>query len=95
MNIEETLKTALDVVQNSRQNLYGPPKVTLNITAQLWNVYLKRKVRSKVIIDPHDVALMNVLQKVARDCAGQHNPDTFVDIAAYAAIAGDLQDQLK
>ena len=40
-----------------------------------------------------DVALMMTLLKVARTKAGSHNPDDYVDMVGYSAIAGELAEK--
>ena len=49
-------------------------------------------VEVSAIITPKDVAVMMGLLKVARIATGS-NPDSFVDLAGYAACAGEVATQ--
>jgi len=53
--------------------------------SKLWNAYLGDNVT-----DEHDVAMMMALVKVGRIASGEVNQDTYVDMAGYAALAGEL-----
>jgi len=50
----------------------------------LWSIFLRKEVT------PHDVAVCMALVKVAR-LMHQHKKDSYVDMAAYAAIAGEIE----
>ncbi|MCK4978537.1 MAG: hypothetical protein KAS36_16505, partial [Anaerolineales bacterium] len=52
--------------------------------AALWSIFLRKEVT------PHDVAVCMALVKVAR-LMHQHKKDSYVDMAAYAAIAGEIE----
>jgi hypothetical protein len=54
--------------------------------ASLWSAYLETKITA------HDVALMMTLLKLARTKAGKTSDDTYIDMAAYSAIAGELKE---
>jgi hypothetical protein len=53
--------------------------------AQLWSAYLS------VSIEPHQVAALMVLLKLARSELNPENNDNFVDLAGYAAIYAELR----
>ena len=53
--------------------------------AKLWSAYLDEKVEA------HDVAIMMCLLKIARTKLGDVSEDTYVDMAAYGAIAGEIK----
>ena len=85
----EILREAERIVYGDREDEYGSPAVNLQATADLWSAYLERQLNAP--IKPYDVALMMVLLKVSRaKNGGQTSMDHFVDIAGYAAIAGEL-----
>ena len=44
-----------------------------------------------VKITPHDVAIMMCLLKIARTKLGDVSEDTYIDMAAYGAIAGEIK----
>lgn len=67
----------------SRENDYGKPENNFERIAKLWNAYTDNFFTAK------DVAIMMALLKVAR-IRGGHKDDNFVDMAGYAACAGEL-----
>ena len=52
--------------------------------AQLWSAYLS------VAIEPHQVAALMALLKLARSELNPQNDDNFVDLAGYVAIYAEL-----
>ena len=44
-----------------------------------------------VKIEAHDVAILMTLLKVARTKLGAVSEDTYIDMAAYSAIAGEIK----
>ena len=89
---KELLKAGIAATCGSRDKEYGPPEVNLQNTANLWNAYLLAKFHDQEFdVTAEDVALMNVLQKVSRAASGPAGDDTYVDAAAYAAIAGEVR----
>lgn len=66
-----------------RKNDYGKPENNFERIAKLWNAYTDSSFTAK------DVAIMMALLKVAR-IRGGHKDDNFVDMAGYAACAGEL-----
>ena len=86
MNItKELLSKALELVGGQRQKDYGDKVKNHDNIAKLWSAYLDVKVEA------HDVAIMMSLLKVARTKLGERTKDTYVDMAAYSAIAGEIQ----
>lgn len=86
MNRKEILEEALKVVSNDRQTNYGTPEDNFKIIANLWSNYLGITVSSS------DVAMLMILLKIAR---ARHKPDyadNYVDIAGYAACAGEINN---
>jgi hypothetical protein len=53
----------------------------------LWSAYLDKEITA------HDAAVMMALLKVARTKFGQPTADTYVDAAAYMAIAGECKHE--
>lgn len=84
MNRTEYLDVAAHTITKDREEEYGRPEVSFNRIADLWSAYLRTR------LDAKDVALMMILLKVARAKNGAHRDDTYVDIAGYAALAGEL-----
>lgn len=98
MNRPEILDTAKKCVCGEREQDYGKPEDNFGTIGLLWGVYLRAahpelaRVMGTNLISPKDVAVMMALLKVARAATG-NSPDTFVDLAGYAACAGEIATQ--
>lgn len=98
MNRLEILAEASALTGESRNKEYGEPRDNLGDCALLWDAYITAKYGTGSLsqedddwkISAEDVAWLNVLQKIARTFRGPHKPDTYIDAAAYAAIAGEV-----
>ena len=80
------LAEAEKCVCTSRQEEYGPIENNFSLIARLWREYLD----TDKPITAHDVAMMMALLKIARIASGQKKPDNYVDLAGYAACAGEI-----
>ena len=89
MNRGEILDEAKRLTHTDRQKNYGSPYVNHKRIADLWSVYLETE------ITPSQVALCLCLVKIARLIETPDLEDSFVDLAAYAAIAGEIESQWK
>lgn len=85
MKRAEILDAARACVCGERELDYGKPEDNFERIAKLWNAYRDDS------FTPKDVAIMMALLKVAR-IRGGHKDDNFVDLAGYAACAGELDD---
>ena len=83
MNRGEILQEAARLTAKDRQNIYGDPRTNHRRIADLWTTYLEHE------ITPQQVAICKALVKVAR-LMQTETEDSFVDLAAYAAIAGEI-----
>lgn len=83
MNRLDTLKAAAECVCGSREEDYGSPEDNFAVIAALWTAY------TGTDITPKDVAMMMALLKIARAKAGS-KPDTYVDLAGYAACGAEI-----
>lgn len=104
MNRAEILEAAKKCVCGQRVQDYGKPEHNFQTIADFWNDYLDAAhpelnlkgvaecMEVSAIITPKDVAVMMGLLKVARIATGS-NPDSFVDLAGYAACAGEVATQ--
>ena len=85
-----TRKTILDAAEKcvcqDRQDTYGRPEDSFGAIADLWMAYLGTGQE----IDPVDVANMMVLLKIARAKENPKHQDNWVDMAGYAACAGEI-----
>ena len=98
MKRDEVLEAARSCVCGDREHDYGSPENNFETIALLWGVYLRAAhpdftrvmaingIRAKV------VAIMMALLKVARIATG-NNPDSFIDLAGYAACAGEIAEK--
>lgn len=89
MSRKSILNRAEEIVCNIREAQYGAPENNFGLTAALWALYLSEKPRGE---EPtaHDVAVMMALLKIARIATGQVKADNYIDLAGYAALAGEL-----
>lgn len=83
---EAVLEKAQKIVTGARQSTYGNPEDCFAVIAGLWGSYLGISISSK------DVAMLMVLLKVARSKGNDGYADNYIDIAGYAACAGELTD---
>jgi|TARA_R100001460_G_scaffold42284_4_gene78361 hypothetical protein len=93
MTKEEILIKAQEIVSNDRNVSHGDAYKNHAEIAEYWNTFLDNKLKPMANITAEDVALMMVLLKISRNNQGKKfNIDNFVDIAGYAAIAGEIGD---
>jgi hypothetical protein len=85
------LKEAASIVEGSRQKTHGDKERSFQAIADLWMVYLgHRKDACGTYISSYDVAVMMILMKAVRSIQGSFIRDHSVDMAGYAAIAGEI-----
>ena len=90
MTRPEILEAARKCVCGQREEDYGSPENNFSRIANLWNAYI-----GKQIVDAVDVAMMMALLKVARIKGRNATDDSFVDLAGYAACAGEIAGEAK
>jgi hypothetical protein len=87
----EILDRARRLTEGERSALYGEPKENFQRTAELFNALALRR---RWPLTPADAALAMLANKLARFADWSGDPraheDTFVDAAAYLAIAYEL-----
>ena len=81
---QDILKEAKKLIGGNRHKDYGDKLTNHTNIAALWSIFLRKEVT------PHDAAVCMALVKVAR-LMHQHKKDSYVDMAAYAAIAGEIE----
>lgn len=85
---EYTLDEARRAVCTDRNKQYGEPEKSFEAIADLWSAYLTTVFGKRVFMTAQDAATMLILFKVARGATAKTpKPDTFADIAGYAACA--------
>ena len=91
MTRPEILDTAKKCVCGDREQDYGSPESNFQTIADLWAVYLQGCGVTIDFLEPHDVAAMLALLKIARIASGHAKADNWVDLAGYAACGGEIQ----
>ena len=79
----EILSEANRLIHGDRQAAYGPPRENFKRIGRGWEIILG------VDVTAEQVALCMAWLKIARLCEGPHR-DSYVDGAAYLALAGEL-----
>ena len=92
MNRSEILTTAEQYVSADRNDQYGEPEDNFSLIAEYWSVYLGDR---DGILDAFDVSVMMALLKVARLSKRPVSPDSAVDLAGYAACAGEILENTR
>ena len=85
----EVLRKAEECVCGHREEDYGSPEDSFQKIADLWSAYLGYDVA------PIDVGMMMALLKIARVAGGRGTDDSFVDLAGYAACAGEIAGRTR
>lgn len=86
VNREEILKTAIDLTTGDRRKSYGSPYINHERIAKIWSVLLE------IEVTPSQVALCMVGVKLTRLVESPDHLDSFIDGAAYMAIAAEVLD---
>ena len=86
MTRSEILAEAEKCVCTDREQAYGSPENNFSLIARLWREYLD----TDNPITAHDVAMMMALLKIARIATGKPKTDNYIDLAGYAACAGEI-----
>jgi len=81
---QEILEEANKLIGGNRNDDYGDKLTNHQNIAALWSIFLQKTMT------PHDVAMCMALVKVAR-LMHAHKKDSYLDLAAYAAIAGEIE----
>jgi len=82
----QILEDASRLVSGDRESAYGAPAENFERVAAGWRVILKTDVT------PSQVALCLAWLKIARLVNTPTHEDSFVDMAGYAALAGELAE---
>lgn len=84
MTRQEILDAAKRCVCGDREEDYGSPEHSFWVIARLWTAY---KGCEFTLID---VAMMMALLKIGRIACGRFKDDNAIDLAGYAACAGEI-----
>ena len=91
MKREEILDAAKRCVCGDREQDYGSPERNFELIACLWADYLQGIGVNLDFLEPHDVAAMLALLKIARIASGHAKEDNWIDLAGYAACGGEIE----
>jgi hypothetical protein len=84
MNRKEILAEADRLTHGDREKNYGSALTNHQRIASLWSTFLETEV------SPAQVAICMGLVKVARLIETPDHLDSFIDLAAYASISGEI-----
>ena len=84
MNRGQILDEAKRLIHTDRQKDYGHPLINHQRIASLWSVILEKE------ITPAQAALCMAMVKAARLVQTPQHEDSYIDGAAYFAIAGEI-----
>lgn len=79
----QVLALAAEAVLTARNVAYGEPEDNFKTIAALWNAYLA--AIGPRPLEPHDVAVLMILVKIARIAATPEGQDHWVDSGGYSA----------
>jgi hypothetical protein len=91
----EICTTAAHLVGGDRERTHGEKTGNHENIAALWSAYLSIVLRQDVKLSALDAALLMALLKIARTASGSHNPDDYVDLTGYGAVAGEIAEVLN
>lgn len=88
---QKVLRKAEQYVSRDRNAVHGNPEDNFTLIANLQAEYRNacKRVRSNDAVLPHDVAIDNILQKIARLVQSPYHRDHWIDIAGYAACGAE------
>jgi hypothetical protein len=83
----EILDTAKSLINGDRAEAYGDALDLHRNIAKGWSIILGQEVK------PHQAALCMAWIKMMRLVVTEDHMDSYVDLAAYAALAGEIQQR--
>lgn len=83
--------TASTLIAGDRAEQNGDLAKTFRAFADLSEAYLRNRRDPTAPLSPSEAAKLLMLLKLARSENGAHNNDDYIDMAGYAAIAGELE----
>ena len=92
------LDMAKSIVTGEREKSYGKPEDNFRIIGEMWETYLRARCVTPdggIDILPEDVAIMMAILKIARIASGNYKVDSYIDLAGYAACAGECAGRTK
>lgn len=92
MTRADILKAAERCVCTDRNQQYGEPEDNFRTISLLWSVYLCARGMEQPL-GAADVGAMMALFKLGRIATGGDKADNFIDLAGYAACAGEISTE--
>lgn len=89
LNRNDILDAAKDLVNGDRQSQYGDPAEMWTAIAEAWTAYLGTPV------SPTDAICMMIAMKLQRIRRNPHHTDSWIDIAAYAGLGGEVAEIVR
>lgn len=89
MKRQELLQSALELISNDRHKEYGSAEDNFQKIADIWTVL------KGTAFTASDVGLFMIAVKLARLSANPHHTDSYVDIAGYSALTGEINNEIK
>lgn len=91
MERKRILEQAAEAVDD-REGVYGPPAENFACFARYLRAFIISRHGYDVPITAADIACINILQKIARLDQLPFHGDSWVDIAGYAALGGEVAE---
>jgi len=88
MKATDMLVIASQIVASDRANSHGDIHESMKMLSAIWSAYLGVKITSE------DACNMMVHLKQVRAKTGKKVADHYIDAAGYAALAGQVKDDL-
>lgn len=88
------LAAAGDAVRD-REGHYGSPAQNFAAIARMWRCHMASRFGADVDLKPEDVAVMLALMKMSRLGFDPSHVDSWVDVAGYAALGGEVSGKDK
>lgn len=89
MNRKEILETAHTLISEDRDKEYGSAEANFQKIADLWSTI------KGVEFTASDVGLFMVAVKLARLSTNPNHQDSYIDMAGYSALTGEINDPEK
>jgi hypothetical protein len=84
---DDFLMEAQEIINGNRATDYGDNLDTQSRIAQIWSGILG------IEVEPHQVTLLFITAKALRASKNAGHTDSWVDIAGYAALGGEIGDR--
>ena len=85
---DDILLEAMQCITHDRAATHGEAEDSFQTIADVWSWWLSNRTLSP--LTAADVAMMMVLFKVARISGNKTHDDNYIDLAGYAALAGEI-----